>query len=587
MNTSSELRKAIFQYTRDQAGAIGVLLAQLLLIAAFELAKPWPFRFVVDYVIGNENFPFAINISKPQLLFLSCLAIVVLYFLTACLRLYSSFTQLTIGNKMVYRLRNELYDHLQSLSLTFHNLQQKGELINKTVNDTQSLQQLFNRGLLPLLTIVLTIIGMIIILFRVDMVLTLTSVGILPLLLLLLRPFLSALKLKSLRMRESEGDLLNIAELGISQIKLVQAFSQEARELARFSEKSYIGLAKARTFYLYQSLYGALVSFAIGIWIALLIGVGAYQVMAGKITLGILVVFISYLTLMLLAVNTATELVGTIRSSSAGMDRVFDLLHSKESESGGTIEVNPSFLNQTIRFNNVSFSYDGINNVLSDVCLEIPHGSKVSIVGPTGSGKSTLVSLLPRFYKPCTGSITVGGVDIQNLSIDSLRNGISLVLQPPIVFPGTMLENIRYGNNSASIDEVVKAAKSAQIHSYISSLPDGYETYLGVRAEQLSEGQKQRLTIARALVRDAGLIILDEPTSAMDPETEHNVMLAFSDITNATLVIIAHRLSTVRDSDLIVVMNEGHVEQVGTYEELIANPGLFSRLHRHSLGLGV
>jgi ATP-binding cassette subfamily B protein/subfamily B ATP-binding cassette protein MsbA len=346
------------------------------------------------------------------------------------------------------------------------------------------------------------------------------------------------------------------------------------------------GLSSSVNYYNAQSIYAAIINIIVGIWVAILIAVGASQVISGRITIGILVVFVSYLAVMLISVSQASEYIANMRAAVAGTDRIFHVLKEPPVKDSGNIIANSLLFHQPIKYIDVSFSYDSQTPVIDRINLTIPPGSKVAIVGPTGAGKSTLVSLLPRFYELSAGEIVIGDTDINDFRLSSLRENISLVLQPPFLFPGTIYGNIIYGNASASFADVVAACKAARIHSYIANLPQGYHTYIGERAQQLSQGQKQRITIARALIKNAPLLILDEPTSAMDAETEYEVMMSLDSLTrNKTSIIIAHRLSTVKAADIILVMNKGRIVETGTYAELVSKNGLFAKLHRHSLGL--
>lgn len=559
---------------------------QLLAITVIELSKPWPFRIVVDYVIGSQILPLPFELGKRQILLLSAVTIVSIYALSSILQFISVYTRQHIGKRMVGQIRGELYSHLQRLSLQFHNDSSQGDLIYRLTSDTDSIQQYYNNGVLPLLSTGLSMLGMVIVLLRLDAILAVAAIGILPILLLLLRPFLKVLKKQSLLMKQAESDVLASAQRGMSNILMVLAFGQEKYEYDQFTLRSQKGLDSSISFYMAQTLYSGIVNLVVGAWVALLITLGATQVMSGRITIGILVVFVSYLAVILISINQASQQVASMRAATAGLDRIFKILDQRPVIDSGTLAARPVVFRQPIRFENVSFGYSQSAPVLKHINLTIAPGTKVAIVGPTGAGKSTLISLIPRFYEPRSGRITIGNTDISRFTLHSLRENIAFVLQPPVLFPGTILENVRYGSPSAEFNQVAIACKLAKIHSFIINLPQGYDTFIGERTQQLSQGQKQRLTIARALVREAPLLLLDEPTSAMDPKTEYEVMQCLDQVyKDRTSVVIAHRLSTVVSADLIIVMNEGRIEEMGTYQELLKANGLFSRLHRHSFGL--
>lgn len=584
----SGMPKRLFSYAIQESYPLGMAFIQLIAIAIVEIAKPWPFKFVVDYVIGGEILPFRLEYGRYQILAISCFLVITIYALSAVLQFFSVSTRQQISKRMVTSLRSQLYSHLQRLSLAFHHGSSHGDLIYRVTSDTVALQQYYNNGVLPLLSASLAVLGMFVVMLTLDAPLAMASVVLLPILLLLLKPFLSILKKKSSILREAESSVLQAAQRGLENIQIVQAFSQEKLEYDRFMISSDKGLSSSVDFYNTQAVYSAIVNIIVGIWVAVLIAVGASQVISGRITTGTLVVFISYLAVMLISVNQATEYIANIRAALAGTDRIFRILDEPTVIDSGVIVATPSLFDQSIQFSRVNFSYSDSHAALKGINITIPSRSKVAIVGPTGAGKSTLVSLLPRFYEPQLGEIFIGNTNIQNLTLSSLRENIALVLQPPLLFPATILDNITYGNSMASLDEVVAACQAAKIHTYIESLPNGYYTHIGERAEQLSQGQKQRLTIARALVKKAPLLILDEPTSAMDPQTEYEVMSSLDALyKDKTAIIIAHRLSTVKTSDLILVMNDGNIVEQGSYQYLVASDGLFARLHRHSLGLEV
>lgn len=576
----------IIAYASPYRYSLAVAFLLLLVTSAIELAKPWPFRIIVDYVIGSQILPLPFELEKRQILLLSAFAIVLTYALSSLIQLISVYTRQNIGKKMVKKIRGELYSHLQRLSLQFHNDSSQADLIYRLTSDTASIQQYYNNGVLPLLSTILSMTGMVIVLIRLDAILAVAAIGILPILLLILRPFLKVLKNRSLLMKQAESEVLGSAQRGISNILIVLAFGQEKYEYDRFIRRSDRGLDSSISFYMAQALYSGIVNIVVGIWVALLIALGATQVMSGRITIGILVVFVSYLAVILISINQASEHVASMRAATAGLDRIFRILDERPVIDSGTLVASQDLFKQPIHFENVSFGYSPSNLVLNKITLTIQPGTKVAIVGPTGAGKSTLMSLIPRFYEPQSGRITIGNSDITNYTTQSLRENIAFVLQPPVLFPGTVLDNVRYGSQDADLNQVVNACKLSQIHSFIVSLPHGYDTFIGERTQQLSQGQKQRLTIARALVRESPLLLLDEPTSAMDPRTEYEVMQCLDQVyRERTAIVIAHRLSTVVTADLIVVMNEGKIEEMGTYQQLLMSGGLFSRLHLHGFGL--
>jgi ATP-binding cassette subfamily B protein len=339
-------------------------------------------------------------------------------------------------------------------------------------------------------------------------------------------------------------------------------------------------LAANLRLYVLQTFYGGLSNLVIGVWVALVMWVGANHVMAGTLTLGELVIFISYLAFMFISLNQISATWGMIQGARVGVKRVFEILDTEPDLDDGTKVLSPHLAQGDIVWNQVYFEYQPKQPILKNINLYVQQGEKVAIVGATGAGKSTLVSLLPRFYDPQAGQVTINGVDIREYQLKSLRQQISMVLQPPLIFPISLRENIAYGRPEATLKEIITAAKQACIHDFIAQLPQGYDTVVGEMGTTLSEGQKQRITIARAILRDAPILILDEPTSAMDSETETLIVEALEKLmVGKTTLIVAHRLSTIRQCDRIIVMRDGTIVEQGTFHELMQQKGTFATFY--------
>ena len=576
----------VASYLRPHLKRLVVTIGLQLGLTAIEVLKPWPFRFVIDYVIGNRPLTFLTGTSKTQLLLLCCLFVVLIYAVSAIVQVIFVYANLSLGRRLVSSLRGDLYSHFQRLPWQFHLNRSKGDLIYRLTTDTVAFQQYFNSGLLPLVSNGLSVLAMIVILFRLNTTLALSSVGVLPLLILLGRPFLGVIARRSHRMKLAESKFLELVQKGVSNIQMTQLFSQEKRELADFLSQNKKSMDTSVAFYLSQSVYSAVITLFIGIWVAVFIAVGAQQVMSGQITIGILTVYVNYLAVILISISQASTLIGSLRSSMTGLERVFHILDEKSSLVEGRLTTKRQVFEGDIEFHNVSFGYSEDTKILADLNLKLPAGKRIAIVGPTGAGKTTLINLILRCYDPQHGDVLIGGVNIKELTFESLRKNMTYVQQPPLVFPGTILENLLYADPEAPFSTIVRAAKTAQIHSYIESLPDGYDTFIGERSQSLSQGQLQRLSIARALIRDVPIIILDEPTSALDTETEAAIVQGLKTLTSGkTTITIAHRLSTIKASDLILVMEHGRIIEADNYDRLVMQGGLFAKLHHQSFGL--
>jgi ATP-binding cassette subfamily B protein/subfamily B ATP-binding cassette protein MsbA len=372
----------------------------------------------------------------------------------------------------------------------------------------------------------------------------------------------------------------------LSGIRVIQAFTKEEDEKRRFVKASTESLAANLRLYNLQNFYSAVVNVTIAAGTAAVLWVGTRHVLSGALSVGEMVVFTSYLASLYVPLNSIFETFGLVQSAKAGVRRAFDILDSEQSMPEGHRALGNQRAKGEISFEQVWFGYDSSQPVLRNINLRIAPGRKIAIVGPTGAGKSTLVSLLPRFYEPQSGRIMIGGIDIREFQLKSLRRKIAMVLQPPVLFPVTIRENIAYGRPEASLEEVIAAAKVAQVHDFVEQLPEGYETVVGEQGATLSEGQKLRLTIARGILLDAPILILDEPTSSVDSETEALIMEGLERLMERrTTFIIAHRLSTVRQADLVVVVRQGQIAEQGTFSELLHRGGAFASLYRTQFGL--
>jgi ATP-binding cassette subfamily B protein/subfamily B ATP-binding cassette protein MsbA len=364
-------------------------------------------------------------------------------------------------------------------------------------------------------------------------------------------------------------------------IRVVQAFAKEDEEHRRFMGASRASLGATLRLYNWQTLYSSAVNGTIAVGTAIVVYAGARAVLSGRLSLGELIVFIAYLAQLYMPINQITQSWGLIAGARVGAARVFEVLDTEPDLKSGSREFPAEGARGAVAWRGVDFAYRADSPVLRGIELAVPAGAKVAVVGPTGAGKSTLLGLLPRFFDPDAGGVTIDGVDVRDYTLPSLRRQISMVLQPPLIFPLSVSENIAYGRPDADLAAIENAARLARIHDTIAALPQGYATPLGEAGAALSEGEKQRITIARALLKDAPILVLDEPTSALDVETESLVMQAIETLmAGRTTLIIAHRLSTVRRCDSIVVLHGGAIAEQGSFAELLRRGGLFAGYYR-------
>jgi len=568
-------------YLRPYRGRFAWALIQVFLIAGFDLLKPWPLQLVIDHVLGGKplSASWLADLSAGTLLVVACIALVLVNLGSGLLALLHNYTSIGVGQHMVNDLRGALYAHLQRLSLAFHGRQKVGDLMYRITADSFAVQTMIMNGLLPIVSALVLLAGMLAVLIPIDPLLTLLSLTIVPALFALIAVFNRRIATIATEVRERESMVYTLVQWAMSSIKVVQAFTKEEEEYGRFIGASRASLKATLSLYSWQTLYSAAVNTVIAIGTALVVYVGARSVLGGHLSLGQLVVFISYLAQLYVPVNQITQSWGLIAGARIGAQRCFEILETEADLKDGPRAFPPQGARGAVEWQQVSFRYRPEMPVLREVSLRIEQGTKVAIVGATGAGKSTLLSLVPRFFDPSTGRVLIDGVDVRDYRLKSLRQQIAMVLQPPLVFPISLRDNIAYGRPGAGDAEIERAARLARIHDLIVSLPQGYATVLGDNAS-LSEGEKQRLTIARAILRDAPILVLDEPTSALDVETEALVMEGIARLTEGrTNFIIAHRLSTVRSADLILVLRDGVIAEQGGFAELLRQGGVFAELY--------
>jgi len=557
-------------------------LLQVFLIAGFELLKPWPLQVVIDNVLGGKPFPFSALTSSPaQLLLLACAGIVVVHVGAGALTLLHNYTTIRVGQQMVNDLRGALYAHLQRLSLAFHSRQRVGDLLYRITADSFAVQTMIMNGVLPILSAVVLLCGMLVVLLPLDPMLTLLSLTVVPILFAVISGFNQKVVDIATQVRNTESRVYSVVQWAMSSIKLVQAFTKEEEEHRRFMGASRESLRATLRLYSWQTVYSGVVNVVIAGGTALVVYAGARAVTSGRLSVGGLIVFVSYLAQLYAPINQITQSWGLIAGARVGARRVFEVLDVEGDLRDGTRSFPAEGARGDVTWRHVSFAYRPETPVLRDIELEAIAGSKIAVVGPTGAGKSTLLGLLPRFFDPVAGCVEIDGIDLREYRLKSLRHQIAMVLQPPLIFPLSVRDNIAYGRPGAAGEEIERAARLACIHDLIASLPEGYDTVIGESGVLLSEGEKQRITIARALLSNAPILILDEPTSALDVATESLVITGIERLmAGRTTFIIAHRLSTVQHCDRIVVLDGGRIVEAGGFAELLRRDGLFAQYYR-------
>lgn len=567
------------------AGIFAVLLVQI----AMGLAAPWPLKIVLDSVIGHHPLPDWLQRILPLLggegrmhiAGLAAIMVILIAIVAAVATYVANYLTETVGQRIGNDLRTRAYHHLQQLSLNYFDTHRVGPILSTLTDDVDTIQDFASASTLGIATDLLTIVGMLTLMLWLEWDFTLVAIGVAPLLLLFISRIRKTVKAATHEVRKRESDIVAVAEEGLQSIRVVKAFDREdlqERQLAIAGQQAVDAALNARRV---KSVVSPIVAVVVAACTALVLWRGSALVIDGAMTAGTLTVFISYLASFFKPVQDLAKLTNTIAMASVGVDRVNALLNAETGIEEKPDAVDPDRIRGAIGFERVAFSYDGETPVLRDVSFEVAPGQLVGVVGHTGSGKSSLVSLIPRFYDPGVGTVRIDGVDVRDYKLHELRRQIAYVLQDTVLFRGTIRDNIAFGRPDADHDEIVEMAKLANAHEFISEMPQGYDSAVGDRGLTLSGGQRQRIGIARALIRDSPILILDEPTAALDAESEHLVMSALQRLMqDRTVITIAHRLSTIRDSDKIVVLEEGRVVEEGTHNQLLTAGGRYADLHR-------
>ena len=561
-------------------------LAQVAVINALELLKPWPLQLVIDSVLGGAptRWPALAGLSREALLAVAAGGLVAVWTVSGALSVWNNYTTISTGQAMVDDLRSRLYSHLQHLSLSFHARAGIGDLLYRVTGDTFAIQTLAMNGLFPVASAVLLLGGMMVVMIHLNALLTAVALVVAPLMLLSIALVNARLDAVATDVRAKESAVYQIVQRNLSAIRIVQAFSAEQIEQQRFRRGSRASLRSSLRLYTLQTAYGATTGVLTAMGTAAVLVVGSWQVWNGRLTVGEMVVFVSYLASLYGPLNALVNTYGLVRAAAVGVRRVFEVLDGETPLRDGTAALAVP-MRGAIELRGVSFTYPDGTEALRDVDLAIAAGECVAIVGPTGAGKSTLVSLIPRFADPSRGAVLIDGVDLRRLRLAALRHQVSMVLQPAMVLPMSVHDNIAYGRPQAPRAEVEEAARLAQADAFIRRLPAGYDTVIGEQGATLSEGERQRLTIARALLRRAPILIFDEPTAALDVTTEAALISALDEVMRGrTAIVIAHRLRTVLHADRIVVLEAGRVVEVGAPEELLRRGGAFARMHDTQFG---
>jgi len=552
-----------------------------------DLLEPWPLKIVFDYVFGSKRMPdwlagivSYIGTDKFSILNFAVLSVLVIAIVGALSSYCEKYLTTSVGQWVMHDLRRVLYSHIQRLSLSFHDHKRTGDLISRVTTDIDAVQSLISTVLLGLVVNVLTLVGMMLVMLYLNWAFTLIALLVAPGLFLVVYHYTHRIKRASRAMRQQEGEVVNVLEEVLSSIRVVKAFAREDYEQRRFERESRESVEKALQARNVKAKLPPIVEMIVACGTCLVLWYGARLVLTGTLTSGELLVFLLYLGKMYKPMRELSKMTDTISKASVGWERIREVLENEmQIRDVRGAKSAPRFKGK-IEFDRVSFSYDSNQPVLKDITLKIEPGQLAALVGPTGAGKTTIVSLLPRFYDLTSGEIKIDGTDIRKFKQKSLREQISFVLQETLLFRAPVWQNIAYGKPEASRAEIIRAAKLANADEFIDKMPEGYDTMIGEHGATLSGGQRQRITIARAIIRNSPILILDEPSAGLDAESEKLVFDALRNLMEGkTSIVIAHRLATVIRADVIFVIDDGKVVEQGTHAELLAGDGLYSRLY--------
>jgi ATP-binding cassette subfamily B protein len=587
--TTSTTWRLFGPFIRPYRGRVVLALLASVGSVGADLLRPWPLKIIVDNVFPATGHrprqlidALAVAVAghgRTRVLVVAVAALVLVAALNSLCDFAQVFWMSDAGQRIVFTLRRALYGHIQRLSLGFHDAQRTGDLLARVTGDIQALQALVTTGLPTLVTNGLTLAGMAAIMALLDARFAALALGVAPVLALVVVAYTRRIKRASRRARHAEGAVTSVAQETFAAVRLVQAFAREDHEDARFGQQNDESLAAGLTATTLQAQFTPLVDLLAALGTALVLGVGALQVMQGRLSVGGLLVFLSYLGLMYKPIRQLTKLSAVVSRATASAERIAEILRVAPDVAERSDAMDAGRVRGHVAFEGVHFAYSDATPVLRGIDLVVAPGQTVALVGPTGAGKSTVVSLLLRFYDPTQGRILLDGVDLRRLTLAALRGAIAIVPQESVLFQTTIRANIAYGRPDARTEEIVAAATAANAHEFIVRQPQGYETVIGERGETLSGGQRQRVAIARAMLRDAPILILDEPTSSLDAAAEALTLEALERLRQErTTFIIAHRLATVRAADTIVVLEGGRIVEQGAHDVLVARGGYYRRL---------
>jgi ATP-binding cassette subfamily B protein len=582
-------RLTILKLLKPYSGMLLIALFAAVGEGVADLLGPWPLKLVFDDIFKSKKSTGWLNNlvhnmagdDKFVILKVAAISSLVIAILGAIFSYFEKSSTTTVGQWVMHDLRRTLYAHIQRLSLSFHDESQTGDLISRVTSDIDTVQSFVTSGLLSVLIDLMTLIGMVVIMFFMNWQFTLIALSIAPLLFLVVFRYTRLIRKSSREVRKKEGQIVSIVQEVLTSIRVVKAFAREDYEQKRLEEESLESVEIALRARALKSRLAPLVEIIVGIGTALVLWFGARLVLEGKLEAGSLIIFIWYLGKMYKPMQDLSKMTDTYAKASVAYERIQEVLESEREVKDLPGARRAGRLRGELEFDHVTFGYEPDQPVLKDLSFKIEAGTVAALVGPTGAGKSTIISLIPRFYDPQSGTVKIDGIDVRRLQQKSVRDQVSFVLQETVLFHASVWRNIAYGKPGASRQEILQAAQLANAHEFIEKMPQGYDTMIGERGVTLSGGQRQRIAIARAVIRNTPILILDEPSSGLDAASEQLVFEALDRLMEGkTSVVIAHRLATIQRANKIYVVKDGTITESGTHEDLIKQGGLYAELHQ-------
>ena len=581
-------RLTIRELLKPHAGALLLGLVAVVGEGAANLLEPWPLKIVLDDVLRSRQshatvmrwIQGLVGTDKLAMLKFACLAVLAIAALDAICSYGEKCLTTSVGQWIAYDLRRAIYSHIQKLSLAFHDQKRTGDLITRVTSDIDAIQSFITSGLLGVLINVITLAGMVAVMFYLNWRFTLIALSVAPLLFAIVFTYTRRIKKASRAVRKKEGEITSVVEEVLSSIRVVKAFAREDYEVKRLEEQGLEGVEIALRARSLKAKLNPIVNLIVAAGTCLVLWFGARLVLGGTLSAGALVVFILYLAKMYKPMQELSKMTDTYSKAAVGYERIREILETEKQIKDSPYAIRAPRFEGRIEFDHVSFHYTLETPILKDLTFSVEPGQVAALVGPTGAGKTSIISLIARFYDPVSGAVKMDGADIRRFRQKSLRQQISFVLQETLLFHAPVWQNIAYGKPEASRQEIIRAAELANASEFIDKLPEGYDTVLGERGMTLSGGQRQRIAIARAVIRNTPILILDEPTTGLDSASEKLVFEALDRLMQGkTVIVIAHRLSTIRRADVIFVVQDGRIVERGNHDELLECHGLYAELH--------